>query len=129
MALFEHGVYRTVQQTIATDTPCLLMLQHLPNKLLLSVANPDLAFYQGPPDEQFDAQGRRIERSVYSRTWIEQAAAPSTVNLQIEGHWHISPNTSDAQYFAAVYNANNNSTTLTVLTQHGFSRQVELVEK
>ena len=129
MALFEHGTYRTMQQTIATDTPCLLMLQHLPNKLLLSVANPDLAFYQGPSDDQYDAQGRRIERSVYSRTWINHTAAPSTITLTIDGCWQKAPNISNSQYFHLQYNPDSKNTTLTVQTQHGISREIVLVKK
>ena len=33
--------------------------------LTVSVADPDLRFYEGPSDEVFDADGKRVERSIY----------------------------------------------------------------
>ncbi len=38
-----------------------------PEKMLLTVSQPDLALYRGASDEAFDKDGKRVERSIYSR--------------------------------------------------------------
>jgi chondroitin-sulfate-ABC endolyase/exolyase len=60
--------------------------------MTLSVANPDLALYAGESDEKFDKDGKRLERSVYSRHWIDNACAPTTVKVTVKGIWEISAN-------------------------------------
>jgi len=53
------------------DTSCLVMVRENNGKLLLTVSQPDLALYRGSSDEAFDKDGKRIERSIYSRPWID----------------------------------------------------------
>ncbi len=58
------------------------------DKVLLTVAQPDLALYRGPSDEDFfDKDGKRMERSIYSRPWIdnESGEIPVTVTLKAGG--------------------------------------------
>ena len=46
-----------------TDTSCLVMVRkESADKVLLTVAQPDLALYRGPSDEAFDKDGKRMER-------------------------------------------------------------------
>ena len=73
-----------------TDTSCLVMVRkESADKVLLTVAQPDLALYRGPSDEAFDKDGKRMERSIYSRPWIdnESGEIPVTVTTerQVEG--------------------------------------------
>ena len=57
--------------------------------MTLSVSNPDLALYEGPSDEVYDENGKRKERSVYSRSWIDNPCGETTVTLTIDGVWAI----------------------------------------
>ncbi len=86
-AIFEEG---SVDQHIVYSSPAMLMYSAEGDVMTLSVANPDLALYEGESDEKFDAEGKRIERSVYSRYWIDNPCAPTTVKVIVKGLWDIS---------------------------------------
>lgn len=86
-AVFEEDA---VDQNIISCTPAMLMYSMKDDAMTLSVANPDLALYEGESDEKFDADGKRLERSVYSRFWIDNACAATTVKVTIEGLWEVS---------------------------------------
>lgn len=58
---------------------------------MLTVAQPDLAFYRGPSDEAFDANGKRIERSIYSRPWIDNESQEIPVTISLKGQWKVAP--------------------------------------
>lgn len=69
------------------DTSCLVMIHKgSADKIKLTVAQPDLALYRGPSDEAFDKDGKRIERSIYSRPWIENASSEIPVTVTIKGN-------------------------------------------
>lgn len=57
--------------------------------MTLSVADPDLHLYEGECDEWFDQKGRRIERSVYSRKWIDNPSAESRLEITLKGRWAL----------------------------------------
>ena len=86
-AVFEEDA---VDQNIISCTPAMLMYSMNDDAMTLSVANPDLALYEGESDEKFDADGKRLERSVYSRFWIDNACAATTVKVTVEGLWEVS---------------------------------------
>lgn len=86
-AIFEEG---SVDQHIVYSSPAMLMYSAEGDVMTLSVANPDLALYEGESDEKFDAEGKRLERSVYSRYWIDNPCAPTTVKVTVKGLWDIS---------------------------------------
>ena len=86
-AVFEEDA---VDQNIISCTPAMLMYSMKDGAMTLSVANPDLALYEGESDEKFDADGKRIERSVYSRFWIDNACAATTVKVTVDGLWEVS---------------------------------------
>lgn len=70
------------------DVPCLVMTRSEGRgSMVLSVSQPDLALYDGPADEIYDQDGKRIERSIYSRPWIDNESRPVPVNIRIKGHW------------------------------------------
>lgn len=86
-AVFEADA---VDQNIISCTPAMLMYSMKDGAMTLSVANPDLALYEGESDEKFGADGKRLERSVYSRFWIDNACAATTVKVTLEGLWEVS---------------------------------------
>lgn len=86
-AIFEEG---SVDKHIVYSSPAMLMYSAEGDVMTLSVANPDLALYEGESDEKFDAEGKRIERSVYSRYWIDNPCAPTTVKVIVKGLWEVS---------------------------------------
>ena len=86
-AVFEEG---SVDSLVLNATPSMLMYSTDSEGLLtLSVSNPDLALYEGPSDEVFDKDGRRIERSVYGREWINNPCGRTSVRLTLEGEWDL----------------------------------------
>ena len=75
------------------DTACLIMMQPVSDReAVLTVSNPDLALYRGPADEIYDENGRRIERSIYSRPWISDKSQEIPVCVTLKGKWDISDN-------------------------------------
>ena len=74
---------------IASATPSLVMYSCRDGRMTLSVCNPDLAIYSGPSDEIFDEEGKRRERSVYGRKWINDPCMPVSVELVLNGNWEI----------------------------------------
>lgn len=67
--------------------PVLVMTGGGEEQLTVSVADPDLRFYEGPSDELFDDDGCRIERSIYSREWIDNPSGESHPEVTLRGHW------------------------------------------
>lgn len=72
------------------DTSCLVMVKQKDKKhLLLTVSQPDLALYRGKSDEAFDKEGRRIERSIYSRPWKYNKSLEIPVVITLRGKWKV----------------------------------------
>ncbi|WP_455586183.1 chondroitinase family polysaccharide lyase [Bacteroides sp.] len=71
------------------DTSCLIMLREDKQETVLTVCQPDLALYRGPSDDIYDGQGKRIERSIYSRPWIGNPSQPIPVCIELKGQWGI----------------------------------------
>lgn len=71
------------------DTSCLVMVRENNGKLLLTVSQPDLALYRGSSDEAFDKDGKRIERSIYSRPWIDNDSEEIPVTVTLKGLWQV----------------------------------------
>lgn len=85
-AVFEQGA---VDSLILRSTPSMIMYSSEEGALTLSVCNPDLALYRGEADEVYDAEGKRVERSVYGRKWIDSHCLPTYVTLTLKGLWKI----------------------------------------
>lgn len=71
------------------DTSCLVMIRESKDKLLLTVSQPDLALYRGASDELFDKDGKRTERSIYSRPWINNDSKEIAVTVTLKGEWNV----------------------------------------
>lgn len=69
--------------------PSLVMISGSKEMLTLSVCDPDLRLYDGPADEIVGADGRRTERSVYSRAWIDSPSKASELCVTLRGHWQL----------------------------------------
>lgn len=85
--VFESG---DVDSFILSSTPAMIMYSTDQNCLTLSVCNPDLALYEGEADEVYDENGKRTERSVYGRKWIDSHCLPTSVTIRLSGNWQIS---------------------------------------
>ena len=85
-AVFEKAA---VDSLITSCSPAMLMYSVKGNMMTLSVSNPDLALYEGPSDEEYDENGKRKERSVYGRSWIDNPCGETMVNITIDGIWAI----------------------------------------
>lgn len=91
-ALFERSSSLPSKVIEAVSSSCLIMLSEQKNRLDLTVANPDLALYRGKSDELFDAKGKRVERSIYSRPWIANSSQTMPVAITLKGRWAIENN-------------------------------------
>ena len=76
-------------EILAEATPSLIMYGCTDGKMTLSVSNPDLALYEGPSDELFDEDGKRIERSIYGREWVDNPCAATSVRVTLNGEWTV----------------------------------------
>jgi chondroitin-sulfate-ABC endolyase/exolyase len=85
-AVFEQGA---VDETILECSPAMVMYSVEEGTMTLSVSNPDLALYEGPSDEILDENGKRIERSIYSRKWVNNPCADTKVYMTLNGLWNI----------------------------------------
>ncbi|MEG1839229.1 MAG: chondroitinase family polysaccharide lyase, partial [Bacteroidaceae bacterium] len=115
-ALLPKGLIQRV------DTSCLVMLREGKDKTVLTVANPDLALYRGASDEKFDENGKRVERSIYSRPWIDNASQIIPVRITLNGRWNVSENPS-----CKVIASDKKTTVLEFACQDAASFEVELI--
>ena len=104
------------------DTSCLVMThQESADKIKLTAAQPDLALYRGPSDEAFDKDGKRIERSIYSRPWINNGSSEIPVTVTIKGRWNV-----EETPYCKVVSSNEKQTILRFSCKDGASFEVEL---
>lgn len=112
----EGGVVRSV------SLPCLYMESVEEGVLTLSVADPDLRLYEGGSDEWFDAGGRRIERSIYSRDWIDNPSGESCLRIGLAGDWRP----AEPSGFCRVAECGRGTTVLEIVCREGAAREVKL---
>lgn len=113
------GIVRSV------DTASLVMLREISGKeAVLTVCNPDLALYRGPADEKYDKEGKRIERSVYSRSWIDNPSGTIPVRVTLEGEWNAAGSPE-----CRVVSSDGKTTVLEFSCHDGASFEVRLERK
>ena len=93
--------------------------------MTLSVSNPDLAIYSGPSDEVFDADGKRVERSIYSRTWVNDHCQPTSVVLTLNGEWTV----SDCGDSEVKVSHEGGNTVLEIMTREAGTEEMTLEQK
>ena len=76
-------------EIIKAASPSMIMYSVDNGMMTLSVSNPDLALYSGPSDEIFDEDGKRVERSIYGREWVNNHCADTYVTVTLDGNWSI----------------------------------------
>jgi len=103
------------------DTACLVMVKEQKKQLVLTVCNPDLNLYSGPSDELYDKDGKRVERSIYSRPWIDNVSGTIPVRVTLEGKWNLKE-TADCKLISAT----KKETVLLFNCHDGMSFDIEL---
>ena len=123
-----YVLFETPQATLPggllqrTDTACLVMVQkEASDKYLLTVAQPDLALYRGDSDEALDENGKRIERSIYSRPWINNESGEIPVTVILKGRWTV-----EEPPYCKLVSADKKQTVLRFTCKDGASFEVEL---
>ncbi|WP_348717023.1 chondroitinase family polysaccharide lyase [uncultured Alistipes sp.] len=124
-AVFEPGDVENGGAVRSVSLPCLYMESRDGAELTLSVADPDLRFYEGESDERFDADGRRIERSIYSRDWIDNPSLPSALSVTLAGRWEL----AEPSAHCRIATSDASATTLEFTCREGATREVKLLEK
>lgn len=109
---------------LKADTTCLVMVREEKGKVLLTVAQPDLALYRGASDEAFDKDGKRIERSIYSRPWIDNDSGEIPVTVILKGKWTLKETP-----FCKLLSADKAQTVLQFTCKDAASFGVELLER
>lgn len=121
---FEAGKAPADQLVEQVNIPCLVMTgKAAEDTVHISVCDPDLRFYEGPADEIYDAEGKRVERSVYSRSWIDHPSGISKAEVTLNGVWKLSGNPE----YIRIKSVSDGKTVLVVNCQHGMSREAKLV--
>ena len=106
---------------LLTDTTCLAMVRQVAkNKLILTIAQPDLNLYSGPNDDIYQ-DGKRVERSVYSRSWIKNASQELPVRVTLLGDWDFTPTAN-----IRLVERKAKTTTLEFMCKDGLSYELEL---
>lgn len=118
-AVFEKS---RVDCTIMECSPAMLMYSAEGEHMTLSISNPDLAMYEGPSDEVFDKDGKRIERSVYGREWIDNPCGETDIEVTIKGLWDI----DDACGCSVGIVRENDNTTLRFKSMEGRTEEITL---
>jgi chondroitin-sulfate-ABC endolyase/exolyase len=70
----------------ATNIPCLAITQPADGYFNLHLSNPDLALYEGEADEVYE-NGKRVERSIYSRPWKYNDSKEMILEVTLRGLW------------------------------------------
>ena len=121
-AVFVQG---NVDETIIECSPSMVMYSIDEGIMTLSVSNPDLALYEGPSDEVYDENGKRMERSVYGRKWIDNPCGETTIVLTLAGEWEI----SDRKGCEVSATYENGRTTLAFKSKEARTEEIILCQK
>ena len=92
------------------------------DEMTLSASNPDLALYQGPSDEKYDQNGKRIERSIYGREWVNNPCGETSITLTLEGLWEI----QDTKGCDVTLSQNERQTTLVFKSKEARTEEIKL---
>ena len=108
---------------LKADTSCLVMVKDNKDKVLLTVSQPDLALYRGASDEAFDENGKRKERSIYSRPWKFNESQEIPVTVTIKGKWSVKETP-----FCKIVSSDKKQTVLKFTCKDAASYDVELLK-
>ncbi len=105
---------------INTNMPCIAITNNTDNILKLSVVNPDLALYSGKADEIYK-NGKRVERSIYSRPWRSSLSQETLVEIEVKGIWN-SKNKN------IIIEHNDKNTIIKLKCKDGLPTRIELIK-
>ncbi|MCZ4694781.1 hypothetical protein DWB61_12170 [Ancylomarina euxinus] len=120
-ALFEANADVKLSGLNSVSAPALVMIKDKEHSKIMSLCDPDLHLYEGEADVVME-NGKRKERSVYSRDWTANESKESTIWVSLKGEW-----TLEANAYCKLISNNENETILEFKCQHGLSREVELI--
>lgn len=127
MNMLSYVIFETPQgilpggPLLKTDTACLAMVQQVDaQRMVLTIAQPDLALYRGPSDEVYK-DGKRVERSIYGRPWRSNPSQEIPVTATLLGKWNIKE-TENIKLVAR----DNKTTTIQFICKDGLSYDLEL---
>ena len=124
--LFEAGKISADQPLREVNLPSLAMIREIDaDRMILTASDPDLRFYKGSTDEVYDADGKRVERSIYSREWIDNPAGISYLKVTLAGRWEMGLTNRQAR----VAESGKDHTVIEFECQHGLSQEVLLIRK
>lgn len=72
------------------DTFCLVVVRkESVDKVLSTIAQPDLALYYDLSGEVFDKDGKRVKRSIYPRPWTGNKSGEIPATVTLKGGWRV----------------------------------------
>ena len=122
-ALFEANTKLNHAGLISISAPALVMIKDKKDSKVMSLCDPDLHLYEGPSDIVME-EGKRKERSIYSRDWINNESKVSKIQINLKGEW-----TLEANNYCRLISNNENKTLLEFTCQHGLTREIVLNKK
>ena len=122
-ALFEANSKLNQSGLNSVSAPALVMIKDKGNSKVMSLCDPDLHLYEGEADVVME-NGKRKERSVYSRDWTSNESKVSKIQVSLKGEWSIKSNE-----YCQLISSDANETVLEFTCQHGLTREVELITK
>ena len=122
--LFEKNETLPAGLLAKADTSCLVMVKEEGKMITLSVCQPDIALYRGKSDDVFDENGKRIERSIYSRPWKFNASLPIDVCVTLKGEWKASQLPANC----TILSANKKQTVIKFTCKDGLTTDINLTK-
>lgn len=86
-AIFEADESVNIGYVTAVDTPCMVMIREEDDRLIISAVDPDLRLYEGIEQDQYDENGKQVEVSLYSRSWVHADSIRHTLRMRLQGSW------------------------------------------
>lgn len=124
--LFEAGEISADPLLQKVNLPCLVMIREIDKeKMVLAACDPDLRFYEGEPEEVYDEEGKRVERSIYSRNWIDNPSGTSYLKIAVAGRWEIGV----VNHHIRVAESGKDHTVIEFECRHGLPQEVLLIRK
>lgn len=122
--LFEKNETLPAGLLAKADTSCLVMVKEEGKMITLSVCQPDIALYRGKSDDVFDENGKRIERSIYSRPWKFNASLPIDVCVTLKGEWKATQLPANC----TILSANKKQTVIKFICKDGLTTDINLTK-
>lgn len=122
--LFEKNETLPAGLLAKADTSCLVMVKEEGKMITLSVCQPDIALYRGKSDDVFDENGKRIERSIYSRPWKFNESLPIDVCVTLKGEWKATQLPANC----TILSANKKQTVIKFTCKDGLTTDINLTK-